>query len=299
MRHALSHQQFSPAPGTESRSEPVRPWSETVQLERGRLSERVRWTSIGPARVCRVELSHAVVIRGTTDAPTLIVGESGLRTGGWTLRDDEVLTLGADQRFDLFVPASTPVAFVLGAPVSEGIGTLHADATELLHRSSAAERASLWTAVSGPDTSGTRPRLEENLRGAIIASLAGPDGVASPATIADGTRSRAVRGALEFIETRPHASLRLADLCSATGVGARTIEYGFREFYDISPMTYVKYLRLNRARRDLVHAGPAASSVKRYAEVWGFRHMGQFAKDYKILFGENPSATLVRSQDGL
>jgi AraC-like DNA-binding protein len=299
LRHALITGQFSPSPGTDSRAESMRPWGEVVQLERGPLGERLRWISIGSTRMCRFDFSRAVVVRGATDAPTLVVGQRGLRSGGWTLRDDEVLSLGAGGHFDLYVPASTSVAFVLGSPVNEDLGTLQGDGPELLHRSSGTKRAALWSCVNSQESTGARQKLEESLRRAIAASLAGSDGPAARAAIADGTRSRAVRGALEFIESRPHASLRLADLCAATGVGPRTIEYGFREFYDISPMTYVKYLRLNRARRDLIRAGPTASSVKRYAEVWGFRHMGQFAKDYKILFGENPSATLVRSQDRL
>lgn len=260
-----------------------------MQLECGRLGERLHWTTVGAARICRFDFSRAVVLRGTTDAATLVLGEPGLRTGGWVLRSDEVLSLAAAHRFDLYVPASTSVALLRGADVEELLGDAHSDTAELLHRSSDDAVASMWSCVSEAD--------EAALRRSIEAVLVNKAAAVPPATIADGTRSRAVRGALEFIESHAHVSLRLADLCAATGVGARTMEYGFREFYDISPMTYVKYLRLNRARRDLVRAGPAAPSVKSYAEVWGFRHMGQFAKDYKILFGENPSATLVRNQD--
>jgi AraC family ethanolamine operon transcriptional activator len=38
------------------------------------------------------------------------------------------------------------------------------------------------------------------------------------------------------------------------------------------------------------------SSVAVVAANWGFWHPGQFAKDYKQLFGENPSETVKRTQ---
>jgi AraC family transcriptional regulator, ethanolamine operon transcriptional activator len=36
--------------------------------------------------------------------------------------------------------------------------------------------------------------------------------------------------------------------------------------------------------------------VQRIASHWGFWHAGQFAHDYKQLFGENPSDTLRRAE---
>lgn len=266
-------------------------WDEVIQLECGRLDERERWRSTGPISVGRFEFDRAVVLRGTAETAMLVIAEPGLRTGGWMMQDDETLSLARGRKFDLYVPASTSVQFLIGEPVTERVSALHDEAAELLHRSNNAIRAALWSEANHGD--------EAKLRQSLAAAIDSRERAVTPETVADGTRSRAVRGALAFIESRAHVSLRLADLCAATGVGARTIEYGFQAFYDIAPMTYVKYLRLNRARRDLVRAGATAPSVKSHAEVWGFRHMGQFAKDYKVLFGENPSATLVRSQDRL
>lgn len=296
MSHAFTTGQLDPAQHTDAGAQSV-PWSEVVQLERGRLREQRRWLRIGETRICSVEFSHAVALRGALESPALVLSDPGLRIGGWVVRSDEVLSLGAGHPFDLYIPAATASAFVFGPAVEESLGRRRLESAELLHRSSDAARESLWSSIlQDGDPAPSRHRFDETLRRSLSASVT-ESVPAAPAVVADGTRGRAVRRALAFIEDHAHATLRLADLCAATGVGARTIEYGFREFYDVSPMTYVKYLRLNRARSDLVRAGPAALSVKRYAEGWGFRHMGQFAKDYKILFGENPSATLVRHQD--
>jgi AraC-like DNA-binding protein len=291
LRQALTFGQFAPGTNSESRGDSSQLWEEAVQLECGRLAKRERWRSAGAISVGRFEFDRAVVLRGTTDMALLVIAEPGLRTWGWAMQEDETLSLPEGRKFDLYVPAATSVQFVMGEPVTELVSGLPDQTSELLHRSSSAIRAMLWSEANDGD--------EAKLRHSMAAALDGRERAVKPEIVADGTRSRAVRGALAFIESRAHVSLRLADLCSATGVGARTIEYGFQAFYDIAPMTYVKYLRLNRARRDLVRAGASAPSVKSHAEVWGFRHMGQFAKDYKVLFGENPSTTLVRSQDRL
>jgi hypothetical protein len=42
---------------------------------------------------------------------------------------------------------------------------------------------------------------------------------------------------------------------------------------------------------------PDEISVKSVAMSQGFWHFGRFARDYKLLFGENPSVTLADSSD--
>jgi len=44
----------------------------------------------------------------------------------------------------------------------------------------------------------------------------------------------------------------------------------------------------------LLKAGPEAG-VAEIANAWGFWHMGQFARDYRFMFGELPSETLGRN----
>jgi AraC family ethanolamine operon transcriptional activator len=51
---------------------------------------------------------------------------------------------------------------------------------------------------------------------------------------------------------------------------------------------------MHRVRSDLLVAEPGATRVKRVAAQWGFTEMGRFAVEYKRLFGESPSETLVR-----
>jgi AraC family ethanolamine operon transcriptional activator len=56
-------------------------------------------------------------------------------------------------------------------------------------------------------------------------------------------------------------------------------------------MAYFKTSRLNEVRQELKVA-PAGTTVREIAQHWGFRHTGEFAADYRRLFGELPSQTV-------
>ena len=66
-------------------------------------------------------------------------------------------------------------------------------------------------------------------------------------------------------------------------------QFGLCERYGLGPMAYFKALRLNAVRVAL-KVTPAA--VSEAAREFGFHHLGNFAADYRRLFGERPSETL-------
>lgn len=88
----------------------------------------------------------------------------------------------------------------------------------------------------------------------------------------------------------------LADLCKHCGVSVRTLEYGFRAFYDTTPIGFIKSRRLTCARRLLTQARAQPPSISQTARRLGFTHMGQYAQDYRLLFDESPTMTLQRAQ---
>lgn len=85
------------------------------------------------------------------------------------------------------------------------------------------------------------------------------------------------------------------DLCHVAGTSRRTLEYVFREYFGTSPKRFIKALRLNAARNDLLRGDHGSDHVEEIATGWGFNHMGQFSTDYRHMFGERPSDTLRRS----
>jgi len=107
-------------------------------------------------------------------------------------------------------------------------------------------------------------------------------------------RDRAVRLCLDAIDGSGLANLNAADLCDLTGVSARTLEYAFRERFNLGPAAFVRARRMLAVRKALSNAAPDHPGVGDTAARFGFCHSGQFAKDYRSRFGEPPSKTLTR-----
>lgn len=89
--------------------------------------------------------------------------------------------------------------------------------------------------------------------------------------------------------------LKISDICQELGVSNRTLEYIFKDFYQISPKAYFKQLRLNALHQSLQQKSNNIV-ISELAEEFGFFHRGQLAKDYSQIFGELPSKTLQKNQ---
>ena len=114
-----------------------------------------------------------------------------------------------------------------------------------------------------------------------------------PSCLASRNAWRYVRRVRAYLSDHPGEAPGLEALSRITGVGARTLETSFREVTGLSPMKFLRVRRLNAARHTLATGDPDEISVKSVAMSQGFWHLGRFARDYKLLFGENPSATLT------
>ncbi len=104
---------------------------------------------------------------------------------------------------------------------------------------------------------------------------------------------RGVRRAVDFIHCNAESAVTLGDLVHASGVAGRTLLKHFRDAHGVSPMRYLRNHRLRRAREELVLGGVA--SFSEVAARWGFAHFGRFSIEYRLRFGESPSATRARS----
>ncbi len=94
-----------------------------------------------------------------------------------------------------------------------------------------------------------------------------------------------------LIASQPDRAFTVTELCEQANVSSRTLQYSFQSILGISPIRYLRVSRLNGVRRALLQA-PEGSSVADIATQWGFWHLSQFAKDYKLQFGELPSETI-------
>ena len=110
----------------------------------------------------------------------------------------------------------------------------------------------------------------------------------------DSNRRHLVKQTEAFMRENIKHPISLTDLCQNIGQSQRSLYYAFQEAYGLSPIQYLKFLRLNCIRRVLKSADPKAKTVTEIAIDWGFWHMGQFSTDYRIMFGESPSTTLKK-----
>jgi AraC family ethanolamine operon transcriptional activator len=136
-----------------------------------------------------------------------------------------------------------------------------------------------------------RNAIEWQLLGALVHALHVAEG--DPERVPLRKRRLALLRAIDYAEDirRPISG---SELAKVAGVSRRTLELSFAEFLDVSPARFLRWHRLNRARSDLLASEPGSTRVKQVAAQWGYPEMGRFAGEYKRLFGESPSESLVR-----
>jgi AraC-like DNA-binding protein len=149
--------------------------------------------------------------------------------------------------------------------------------------------------VSGFQSSQAPMRVQQQEEELITSFLADITGVSQTGQKAPfDKRYRATRSALDYIHNHPREAITVAALASATGASRRTLETGFRDMLDMSPKQFINTSRLRGCREELaLQRGEPGGRIVDTAHSWGFFHLGQFAADYRKLFGELPSQTLM------
>ena len=107
-----------------------------------------------------------------------------------------------------------------------------------------------------------------------------------------GVLPRHIKRAQEYMHSHVHEPITAEILAAEIGISARSIQSGFKEFLGCSPSQYLRGLRLDRVRAELVSG--VESNVASAALRWGFDHMGRFSTYYKQRFGESPRQSLSR-----
>ncbi|MCF6473571.1 AraC family transcriptional regulator [Nonomuraea sp. MG754425] len=109
-------------------------------------------------------------------------------------------------------------------------------------------------------------------------------------------RPPVVNRVIDAMRASPATVFSAADLAEIAGVSIRTLQAAFQAHVDLSPMAYLRELRLERAHAELSAAEPSRTSVAEVAHRWGFAHLGRFATAYSRKYGVRPSATLRASR---
>jgi AraC-like DNA-binding protein len=107
--------------------------------------------------------------------------------------------------------------------------------------------------------------------------------------------SASVRRAQQFAEDNAQLPVSVDDLARAARMSTRGLQAAFRASTGMTPMAYLRMVRLEAARKDLQAADPTrGDTVQMIAARWGFSHPARFSNYYLTAYGEHPSATLQR-----
>ena len=151
----------------------------------------------------------------------------------------------------------------------------------------------LWSISSYPDPVRQQAKIAMDYQRLLLGMLvqAGTSDRQDVRSTAPG----AVKRAEAYILENASRPICLEDIVQAADVPARTLLNSFRRFRDISPMSFLRDVRLAQVRKRLV--SPAENkSVTDVALEEGFAHLGRFSSEYAARYGERPSDTLRASR---
>jgi AraC-like DNA-binding protein len=104
-----------------------------------------------------------------------------------------------------------------------------------------------------------------------------------------------VRSAEKYIREQFRETVTLDSIVASSGVSARTLQYGFRNFRGTTPMNFLREVRLTSARHSFLQ-GPRCSIGEICLGV-GYKNNALFSREYRKIFGESPrETTRLRSQ---
>jgi methylphosphotriester-DNA--protein-cysteine methyltransferase len=267
---------------------------ELIQLGPRRQTGWASRVALPSGRVIRVHAGRSVVVRGTTSAVDecllLSLQEAAVRWLGQPISDNRFALAGRRARVDLFLPYDATLCVIAtGAPVRPSARRI-----QLLTATSECIAALLNCVESATEDHDQPCAIDDAFAAQVRMAL--ETSVPTAETSMRTQRAAAVAGACRFIDSYLGKPIGLAELCAYCGVGVRTLEYGFKQFYDATPIGFIKSQRLTRTRSVLARAGTHPISISTTARRLGFTHMGQYAQDYRSLFGESPTMTLRRAQ---
>jgi len=266
--------------------------------------------------ICRIAGNREILARGAHRPGTFAFGVPSHRQetsilSGRPVRNGQVIFLGPEDTLDQKTCTDYQAVFV------------EIDCTTFLEGMSALTRRDVQADLAGksllsPPPPATR-RLAEAIRQTLNLTWANRDALARagvqkqlchrlldqlartvtgvgappPCPARFHSRRQLVREAEALMDSRLDGTLSSLDLCRELEVSERSLHYAFRDILGQTPMAHYRHKRLNAIRRLLKKADPLQTTVAEAGRAWGFWHTGQFAADYRRLFGELPSSTLA------
>jgi len=103
-----------------------------------------------------------------------------------------------------------------------------------------------------------------------------------------------IRTAVEFVHENAHLPLTPVEVARAADLSARGLQQAFQRLFETTPHGYIRQVRLQKVREELLRSNPDITHIADVASAWGFGHAGRFSAAYAAEFGEYPRETLRR-----
>jgi AraC family ethanolamine operon transcriptional activator len=300
-------------------AEAIQGWGiDWVQLDRGSLHARLQQVATPSALLTRFRFSRKFHQRGTSPPGVRTFGFTGeqspdIEWRGSTGTSSNIVVFPANDEFEVVSQpgfhgdtVSIPedrirsVADYMGLPdplvgLTNGQAFIEIDRRRLVALRKAVSGLHARVARHGKALLADSDVLdvEFDVLSTLVAALQTSE-ISGPGFREPALRARALRLALGYLEDHANEPPSIQDICRASGVSWRTLDYAFRDRFGVTPKQYLQATRLHRVRHAILNATPEASILEIAADQ-GFWHMGQFAADYRRQFGELPSETLRKA----
>lgn len=280
-------------------------WGLTLfQLDAGPFLGRLKHQILPDLTFARLRANRSLEFIGASPRgrrTLVLMGDSDQRLSwfGQQLTGNKLLVLPPQTKLFAVTPANHEVSF---------ISVDDRSMAEMLPRSTHSSVQQILLAdqphmIEVPDLDHVRAQLNAPTSGQSSCPLEDILAPLATATTAhqrtQRRRDRALIRAHSLIQEGTSDALTIQDLRDAGQVSERTLQYAFVEHFGLNPKRYLVVHRLNRARQDLLRFSSSRIKISEAAIRHGFWHMGGFAADYKMLFGELPSHTLKHAPQQL
>jgi len=111
-------------------------------------------------------------------------------------------------------------------------------------------------------------------------------------TPAEPVQRRRLAPLLAYMEQHADEPLTPQEIAEVGCMSVRTLHASFQQVLGESPMSYLRRIRLDHVRAELLRSDAAVVHVTDVAMRWGFLHQSRFAQQYREKFGELPRDTL-------
>ncbi|WP_417794478.1 AraC family transcriptional regulator [Terasakiella pusilla] len=96
-----------------------------------------------------------------------------------------------------------------------------------------------------------------------------------------------IKLARDYIHSHISEKLDMMILSQVSNCSYRTLQRGFMSAFNLTPIQYIRKVRLQFVKNEINLAGPEIT-ISAIARKWGFGHLGRFANEFHKEFGYHP-----------